>query len=90
MFINLPPNEIFICKLLILYTKLRKKTVRFEKEGHHYLFRFLPQDTDTIINRIMDMAESPKYSIDWLDAATISYQVYQHGLQPDNETYKQP
>ena len=57
---------------------MKAKTIRFAKEGHHYIFRYSPGMQDELIDQVMDFAENPDCNIDWLDAATLSFQVAQH------------
>jgi len=54
---------------------MTKRTLSFEKQGQTFVFRYLPGCEDAVIDSVMEMAESGDYSLDWLDAATISFQV---------------
>ncbi|MBT3201795.1 MAG: hypothetical protein HN350_17985 [Phycisphaerales bacterium] len=53
------------------------RTMKFEKDGHDYIFRYRSDAPDEIIDHLMTLAESSKYNIDWLDAATLSFQITQ-------------
>jgi len=52
-----------------------KRTLSFEKQGQAFIFRYLPGGEDSIIDAVMELAESADCPQDWLDAATISFQV---------------
>jgi hypothetical protein len=54
---------------------MTERTLSFEKQGQTYVFRYLPGYEDAIIDAVMDMAESVDCELDWLDAATISFQI---------------
>lgn len=54
------------------------KTMKFAKAGQSYIFRYRDDMQDEMIDHIMDMAESTQYNVDWLDAATLSFQIAQH------------
>ena len=53
------------------------RTMRFAKDGQNYIFRYRSDAPDEIIDHIMTLAESSQYNIDWLDAATLSFQITQ-------------
>jgi hypothetical protein len=44
---------------------------------------------DEMIDHIMDLAESSKYNVDWLDAATLSFQIAQHAAAGDGDIVPQ-
>lgn len=54
---------------------MAKRTLSFEKEDQTFIFRYLPGCEDAVIDAVMEMAESADCLLDWLDAATISFQV---------------
>ncbi len=54
------------------------RTMNFAKDGHNYIFRYRLDMQDELIDHISDLAASDEYNIDWLDAATLSFQVAQH------------
>ncbi len=54
------------------------RTIRFAKSGHHYIFRYSPGMEDSTIDQIMKLADSRECDIDWLDAATLSFQIARH------------
>ena len=62
------------------------KTLRFTKDGQCYLFRYRHDMQDEMIDHIMDLAESSKYNVDWLDAATLSFQIAQHAATGGGDT----
>ena len=65
------------------------KTLRFTKDGQCYLFRYRHDMQDEMIDHIMDLAESSKYNVDWLDAATLSFQIAQHAAAGDGDIVPQ-
>jgi len=64
-----PMNEI---------TTMETRTLMLAKGGHHYIFRYLAGMEDEIVEEIMRLAESRACDLDWLDAATLSFQVAQY------------
>jgi len=64
---------------------MKAKTIRFAKEGHHYIFRYGPGMQDELIDQVMNLAENPDCNIDWLDAATLSFQVAQYTAAGDGD-----
>ena len=54
---------------------MTKRTLSFEKQGQTFIFRYPAGGEDAVIDAIMELAESADCSLDWLDAATISFQV---------------
>ncbi len=57
------------------------KTLCFTKDDNTYLFRYRLGLEDAMVDEIMQMAESRDYSLDWLDAATLSFQIAQATAQ---------
>jgi len=53
------------------------KTLTLVKSGHKYVFRYSPGNESEIVDEIARLAENPKANLDWLDAATLSFQVAQ-------------
>ena len=53
------------------------RTLSLVKGGHKYVFRYSAGCEDDILDSIVDLAESDESPIDWLDAATLSFQVTQ-------------
>jgi len=45
---------------------------------------------DEMIDHIMDLAESGEYNVDWLDAATLSFQIARHTAAGDGDTVAPP
>ena len=66
------------------------RTMRFAKNGQYYIFRYRNDMQDEMIDHIMDMAESGEYNVDWLDAATLSFQIAQHAAAGDGGTVTPP
>ena len=53
------------------------RTLRFAKHGNHLILRYNPGG-DEMIDYIMALAEDKDCPLDWLDAATLSFQVAQN------------
>jgi hypothetical protein len=51
------------------------RTIAFAKTGHHYIFRYGPGMEEIVIDQIMSLAENHECDLDWLDAATLSFQI---------------
>jgi len=66
------------------------RTLRFTKDGQYYIFRYRYDMQDEMIDHIMDMAESGEYNVDWLDAATLSFQIAQHAAAGDGDIVTPP
>jgi len=66
------------------------RTLRFTKDGQYYIFRYRYDMQDEMIDHIMDMAESSEYNVDWLDAATLSFQIAQHAAAGDGDIVTPP
>lgn len=54
------------------------RTLSLVKGGHKYVFRYGPGCEDEMLDAIMELAESDQSPVDWLDAATLSFQVTQN------------
>ncbi len=59
--------------------------MKFAKGGQHYLFRYRNDMQDEMIDHIMGLAESGEYNVDWLDAATLSFQIAQLAATSDSD-----
>ncbi|MBN1943020.1 MAG: hypothetical protein JW849_06975 [Phycisphaerae bacterium] len=53
------------------------QTLTLEKDGHLYLFRYTSGSEDALIEELMHLADDRSVNFDWLDAATMSFQVAQ-------------
>lgn len=42
------------------------------------MFRYAPGQEDKVVEEIMQLAEREDTPLDWLDAATLSFQITQH------------
>ncbi len=51
------------------------RTLSLAKGGHRYVFRYTAGSEEAVMDRIMRLAEDVGYDFDWLDAATLSFQV---------------
>jgi hypothetical protein len=50
-------------------------TLQLDKNGTTYLFRYAPGGEDEVVGQLIRMAEDDSYDLDWLDAATLSFEV---------------
>jgi len=57
---------------------MSKRTVQLTKDGHEYVFSYVPGHEGQIVDEIMQLAADRKSDFDWLDAATLGFQVAQH------------
>lgn len=53
------------------------RTLTLVKGGQKYIFRYSPGMENPIVDEIVRLAEDPQTNLDWLDAATLSFQVAQ-------------
>jgi len=53
------------------------KTLTLVKSGQKYVFRYSAGSENAIVDEIVRLAEDPQTNLDWLDAATLSFQVAQ-------------
>jgi len=54
---------------------MKMRSVSLAKQGHSYLFRYAPGCEDAVVDEVMVLADDPDAPLDWLDAATLSFQV---------------
>ena len=54
------------------------RTLSLVKGGHKYVFRYAPGCEDDIVDAIMELADDEHSPVDWLDAATLSFQITQN------------
>lgn len=57
---------------------MNKRVLGLVKDGHHYMFRYLPGTEDRIVDEIVRLVEDEHTNLDWLDAANLSYQITQY------------
>ena len=62
-------------------TNMTTRTLSLSKGGHTYVFRYSPGCEDDIVDAVMALAEDDESPVDWLDAATLSFQVTQNAAQ---------
>lgn len=53
------------------------RTLDFSKNGQYYVFRYAPGEEDAVVEELMNLAEGKDCPLDWLDAATLSFQITQ-------------
>lgn len=56
---------------------MNAKMLTLVKGGHKFVFRYPPGSENDIVDSIVELAEDPDSDLDWLDAATLSFQVAQ-------------
>ena len=54
------------------------RTLSLVKGGHKYVFRYSAGCEDDVVDAVMALAEDGQSPVDWLDAATLSFQVTRH------------
>ena len=54
------------------------RTLSLIKSGHKYVFRYSPGGEDDVVDAIIQLAEDESSPVDWLDAATLSFEVTQY------------
>lgn len=64
---------------------MTKRVLTFAKSGHTYLFRYPPGSEDGMVDVVMQLAEDPDSPLDWLDAATLSFQAAQYAADTCSE-----
>ena len=58
------------------------KTLTLVKGEHKYVLRYEAGSEDDMVTELMRLADDPRTNLDWLDAATLSFQVA-HGAAAD-------
>ena len=56
---------------------MNTRTLSLLKGGHKYVFRYASGSEDEVVDAVMALADDPGSPLDWLDAATLSFQVTQ-------------
>ena len=51
------------------------RTLTLVKGGHKFVFRYSPGAERQLVDEIMRMVEDSPGVLDWLDAATLSFQI---------------
>jgi hypothetical protein len=51
------------------------RSLQIQKNDHLYVFRYAPGNEDELVDELIRLAEDDLSPIDWLDAATLSFQV---------------
>lgn len=57
---------------------MKPRVLSLAKDGHEYVFRYTPGHEDEVVDEIVATAEDSTNSFDWVDAATLSFQVTQY------------
>jgi hypothetical protein len=53
------------------------RSVSINKDGQYFLFRYQPGCEDDVVEKLMALADSDSCPIQWMDAATLSFQITQ-------------
>ena len=56
------------------------KVLTLIKKGHTFLFHFESQDTNALIQAMVDKANDPMCPLDWFDVAVLSMQLPHPGV----------
>ena len=51
------------------------RVLSLAKGKQKYIFRYTPGSEDQVVDEIMRLADDPETNLDWLDAATLGFQV---------------
>ncbi len=54
------------------------RQVQVTKDDHTYVLRYTPGCEDDVVEYLVAKAEDDSCRLDWLDAATLSFQVTHH------------
>ncbi len=54
---------------------MKTQMLTFQKSGHTFLFRYTGGQEQGVVDEIMALAQDPRCCLDWVDAATLSFQV---------------
>lgn len=69
---------------------MNTKTLSLVKGGHKYVFRYAPGSENQMVDEIVRLAEDADCNLDWLDAATLSFQVARNAAMECRRTLKTP
>jgi hypothetical protein len=56
-----------------------------QKDDETYVFRYTPGCEDDVVEELVRLADDQAHRIDWLDAATLSFQVTHHAASDCNK-----
>jgi hypothetical protein len=57
-----------------------RRELKIQKDGVTYVFRYAPGREDRVVDEIIRLAEDPAGGLDWLDAASLGFQITQHAM----------
>ncbi len=60
---------------------MSKRTVQLTKDGHEYVFSYALGHEGQIVDEFMQLAADRETEFDWLDAATLGFQVAQRAAE---------
>ena len=69
---------------------MNTKTLSLVKDGHKYVFRYTAGSENHVVDEIIRLAEDSDSNLDWLDAATLSFQVARNAAMECRRTLKTP
>ena len=67
---------------------MKMRTLTLATQGHSYLFRYAPGCEDAVVDEIMILADDSDAPFDWLDAATLSFQVARYTAESCDSVLK--
>ena len=67
---------------------MKMRTLTLAKQGHSYLFRYGPGCEDAVVDEFMAVADDPDAPFDWVDAATLSFQVARYTAESCDSVLK--
>jgi hypothetical protein len=56
---------------------MRVRSLALESNGHQFMFRYAAGREEEVLDQIVALAEDSTCALDWVDAATLSFQVAQ-------------
>lgn len=56
---------------------MEKREISLKKDNRDYVFRYEAGDEDRIIDEVVRLAEDDETDVNWLDAATLGFQLAQ-------------
>ena len=67
---------------------MKTRVLSLSKGGHKYVFRYSPGHEDEVVDQIVQLAEDNDTNLDWLDAATLSFQIARYTAAGCQEALK--
>ena len=67
---------------------MKMRTLSLATQGHCYLFRYAPGSENDVVDELAALADDPDAPLDWLDAATLSFQVAKYTAESCDNVLK--